>query len=163
MTHSTFELSSNRINQLIGSLSLCAAFLAPCAIAQGTENQNAIMSLANESKFETVAALVNTNWEQPGHFGYLHIDANNVSGEDGCNMYSGTDFQGDSAGFFFTASGEIKSGAHWHLLTTLRACFPPRLPAIELPSKYWSTYQLDGNTLTITLNDGQQIQLIKKD
>ncbi|MEN9834568.1 MAG: hypothetical protein RL011_761 [Pseudomonadota bacterium] len=160
MTQSTNQLPWTPSRLRLHHIGFCVALAASCSSAQAETSQpDAVISSGTH---ETVADLVNTDWEQPGHFGSLHIDSHNVSGEDGCNQFSGIDTAGESAGFVFTGNGEVKIGEHWHLVTTLRACWPERLPTIELPSKTWASYQLKGDTLTVKLVDGQAIELVKK-
>ncbi|MBM4252825.1 MAG: hypothetical protein FJ146_12705 [Deltaproteobacteria bacterium] len=160
MTHPNFQHSRRIILSKIYRLGFSLVVAASCTLAHADSDESTdSLSIAIEG---TVTALVGTDWEQPGHFGTLHIDDHNVSGDDGCNLFSGIDSGAEATGFVFAPSGAIKTGALWHLVTTLRACWPQRLPTIDLPSKEWASYELEGDRLTIKLRDGQSIALTKK-
>ena len=162
MPRSQLNLAANRFNKFISAFCLVAPvtlFSAP-TLANGTSFDAGLQVAGQES--ETVASLINTDWEQPGHFGHLHIDAANVSGDDGCNQFSGIDRSGVEAGLVFRADGQIVVSEHWKLVTTLRACLPAPVPNIELPSRTWVAYQLDGEQLKITTESGYTLVFTKK-
>lgn len=160
MTYSNFPRARRSNLSKIYRLWFSSVIAASCTLAHAeSEDSSTSLSVATEG---TVPALIGTNWEQAGHFGTLHIDHHNVSGDDGCNLFSGMDTSATATGFVFAATGAIETGAQWHLVTTLRACWPQRLPTIDLPSKEWASYELEGDRLTIMLRDGQSITLTKK-
>ncbi len=113
-------------------------------------------------EMSTVPALLGTEWEIPGHFGFLHIDARSVNGSDGCNRFTSFSGLGRESHFIFASDGKIYIGQNWILASTKMACFPEREPAIPLPAPTWESYELDAQNLVIKTNDGSSIIFNRK-
>jgi len=165
MLHKNLALGKNYGVRMWSSLALAGVsivgIVSPTVQAEVQTNPSEVIAWEGNQPSSTVPA--GSDWEQPGHNGFLHIDADNVSGYDGCNSFAGSDISGSGAKFIFTANGSIQVGANWGLVSTLRACMPPLEPAIVYPSKHWRSYVLSADTLAVTTDDGTVVKFKRKE
>jgi hypothetical protein len=106
----------------------------------------------------SVEQLIGSSWQQNGRAGSFEVTSNNVSGHDGCNSYHSRGLPGEEAEIFFVfgSDGAIKVGKRWGFASTKKSC-DPYPQGLTLPSRYWASYKLNGDSLEITTTKGEHL------
>ena len=157
---------SDRVTKqvILSVLSVCALTLVGSGCGS-THTTSKVATASDDSSVRpntTIASLVGTEWVQADHSGYLRIDAENVSGSDGCNNFGAMDTSGAASRFVFGTDGLISRSPGWALISSLRACLPLPYPAIDRPSSAWKSYVLEAQSLVIKTEAGDTLRFTRR-